>query len=56
VGAAIDNQPNKDFKPKAATITVLRQMNVGTKKNEGLKLEDDIVMTPSNSDSEQEKD
>ena len=56
-GAGLDNQPNKDFKPKAAVITFQKnQMKGLTDKTKLLEVVDDVVMTPSNSDSEQEKD
>jgi hypothetical protein len=56
-GAGLDNQPNKDFKPKATVITFQKnQMKGLTDKTKLLEVVDDVVMTPSNSDSEQEKD
>ena len=56
-GAGLDKQPNKDFKPKAAVITFQKnQMKGLTDKTKLLEMEDNVVMTPSNSDSEQEKD
>ena len=56
-GAGLDNQPNKDFKPKVAVISFQKnQMKGLTNKTKLLEVHDDEVMTPSNSDSEQEKE